>query len=447
MNIGIDVDGVLFPIEEYQLTEGKKFFRTKPIVNENGYGIKEVFNCSVKEEVIFWIRKTFNFNRNVVVPAGMAEMIQKLRSEGNKVYIVTSRALADKDNILGKIMRSELEKALKRNGIEVDGIIYTSVKNMENSKKEIIEKYNINIMIDDKKEVVDALKNSTHAICYETRNNKDYSDAKVKKVSNVEELEFVIATIINEYKNSRIKDLHYTEINELSSDEQIGYFEALREAYKKEVDVYGLEKGEAECEKIVGKLRKLCNTIYRPNIIDGDKFPTGDGIIMAANHLHSYDPLLVLAPQMKNFHLLAKSELKDDKIFNKLFTSIGSIFVDNSDPESRKRAKEDLIKAVLNGGNIMMFPEGTRNRTEERLLDFHMGTVSIAQITGAPIYPFAVNKDYKLFNNSLCVAVGEPIYVKPNDNLVEKNEELKRAISELLKKVENYEEEKRTSKR
>ena len=49
------VDGVLFPLEEYQLTEGEKFFRKKPIVNENGYGIKEVFNCSVKEEVIFWI--------------------------------------------------------------------------------------------------------------------------------------------------------------------------------------------------------------------------------------------------------------------------------------------------------------------------------------------------------------------------------------------------------
>ena len=78
---------------------------------------------------------------------------------------------------------------------------------------------------------------------------------------------------------------------------------------------------------------------------------------------------------------------------------------------------------------------------------FHMGTVSIAQITGAPIYPFAVNKDYKLFNNSLCVAIGDPIYVKPNDNLEEKNEELKEAISELLKKVENYEEQKEASKR
>ena len=131
MNIGIDVDGVLFPIEDYQLVEGSKFFRKKPIVNENGYGIKEVFNCSVKEEVIFWIRKTFNFNRNVVVPDGMAEMIRKLRSEGNKVYIITSRALADEDNVLGIAIGSTIGSkyidVLIEQNLEVDNYLVMSV--------------------------------------------------------------------------------------------------------------------------------------------------------------------------------------------------------------------------------------------------------------------------------------------------------------------------------
>ena len=76
-----------------------------------------------------------------------------------------------------------------------------------------------------------------------------------------------------------------------------------------------------------------------------------------------------------------------------------------------------------------------------------MGTVNIAQITDAPIIPFAVNKDYKLFKNSLCVSIGDPIYVKETDNLVEKNNELKESISNLLYEVEEYEKAKVNTKK
>ena len=351
MTIGIDVDGVLFPIEDYQLREGEKFFHN--IVDENGYGIKETFGCSDRDEVLFWALKTFDFNRNVKSPRGMAELINKLRKD-NKVYIVTSRALADKNNIAGKIMRNELEKALKRNNIDVDGIIYTSMTNMGESKKEAIKKYNIDIMIDDKVEVVDCLKDVTNVICYETRNNRLYNDFKVSKVRNVDELENEIYRIIYEYNNSRMNILKYDELAILSDDEKKKYFEDLRKLYRSETDIYGFQKGEDGCNKIVSRLRKLSNTLYKPHIIHEDKFPKENGVILACNHLHSFDPLTVLAKDMKTFHLLAKSDLKLDKKYSKLFTSIGSIFVDNDDAKSRNTAKEDLIKVVLNGGNIMI---------------------------------------------------------------------------------------------
>ena len=233
--------------------------------------------------------------------------------------------------------------------------------------------------------------------------------------------------------------LKYPEIDKLSDIEKQKYFEELRTLYRNETDIYAIEKGEQGCEKIVSRLRKLSNALYRPHIIHGENFPMGNGVILACNHLHSFDPLTVLAKDMKVFHLLAKSDLKLDKKYSKLFTAVGSIFVDNDDAKSRNNAKEELIKVVLNGGNIMMFPEGTRNRTDERLLDFHIGTVNVAQITGAPIIPFALNKDYKIFKNSLCVSIGNPIYVKENDNLVTKNNELKETISDLLTEVEEYE--------
>ena len=61
MNIGFDADGVIFPIEDYQISEGQKFFKDRNIKDINGYGIKEVFGCTSKEEFKFWLKNTAKF--------------------------------------------------------------------------------------------------------------------------------------------------------------------------------------------------------------------------------------------------------------------------------------------------------------------------------------------------------------------------------------------------
>lgn len=438
MNFGFDVDGVLFPIEDYQIKEGQKFFKDRKIKDINGYGIKEVFGCTSKEEFEFWLKNTFDYNRNVIANAGMSELINDLRKRGNRVYIITSRAKATENNILGSTMRKELENALKRNNIEVDGIIYTSTKNMEESKLDAIKKYNIHAMVEDKKEVLDYIKNDTKAICFATRNNSDYFDEKVAKVIDSNELRDELQDYISDFNSSRIPLLNYKDIDKMSNSEKIEYFKALKESYRSLIDPYYLEKGEIGCANVIGKMQKVFNTAYRPTVLHEEKMPQKGGIILASNHLHSFDPLLIMTKSKLPFHLLAKEELHEDKKWDKLFTTIGSIFVDNNDADSRRKAKEDLVKVVLNNGVAMMFPEGTRNKTDKRLLDFHMGTVSVAQITNAPIYPFAINSDYRLFKNNLCVSIGDPMYVSPTDNLVEKNDELKENISHLLDEVNDY---------
>lgn len=439
MNIGFDVDGVLFNIENYQLVKGKEYFKNKEIKDINGYGIKEVFDTTTKEEIMFWLRHTIDFNKNIVAIPGMSDLINSLRNSGNKVYIITSRAMADKPGVLGSFMRKELEESLKRNGIFVDGIIYTDTKNMAISKLDAIKKYNIHIMVDDNKEILDTIKNDTKAICFSTRNNSDYNDKLVSRVNNATELSNEIQRIIflNDLFSTKMVDYH--KLESMSDIEKSVYFTKLKESYKSMIDKYSLEKGENGCEYVIGKMQKIYNFLYKPHVIHPENMPTRGKVILVSNHLHSFDPLLLMTKSKMPFHLLAKEELHDSKIWDKLFTTIGSVFVDNNDAKSRKKAKEDLIKVVLNGGVAMMYPEGTRNKTDQRLLDFHIGTVSIAQITGAPIIPFAINQDYKIINNKLCVAIGDPIYVSSLDNLVDKNNELKLAISNLLEEVENYE--------
>lgn len=443
MNIAFDVDGVIFPIEDFQIIEGKKYFKEKSVYDIDGYGIKEIFNCTEKEEIRFWIKNTFKFNRNVIVTEGINEIINKLRNQGHSIYILTARAKANENNLIGSIMRRELENALKRNNIKVDGIIYTSTYRSEIDKRNAIERYNIHIMVEDKISNIENIKDITNTICFVTRNNKDYFDKKVHKCFNSQDLDKTITHIINGYNKSTVELLNYQTINKMSLEEKRKYFEQLKQNYYISRNPLEMEKGENGCKKIVGRMKKIYNFMFKPKVIHKERFPNSGGVILAANHLHAFDPLLIMSHSNITFHLLAKQELLDNKVWNKLFTTIGSVFVDNDNPESRKKAKEDMIMTLLNDGVIMMFPEGTRNKTEKRLLDFHMGTVNIAQITGCPIYPCAINADYKIFKNNLCVSFGEPMYIEPGDDLIEKNKELKQHIELLLNEVDYYESENR----
>ena len=50
--IGIDVDGVLTYLEEYQLKTGKKYFKTQDF-DETKYDIQDIFNVTKKERKVY----------------------------------------------------------------------------------------------------------------------------------------------------------------------------------------------------------------------------------------------------------------------------------------------------------------------------------------------------------------------------------------------------------
>lgn len=466
LNIGFDIDGVLNDIEKFQLEEGFKYFRKKYInsyykkhgillknsdvkdsdiiVDRNGYGIKEIFGCTEEEEVAFWTKYTPKF---FFEPAkeNMATLIHDLRAKGNKIYIISSRALTTEDSKKGQLMRFLVEQWLKRNNIEYDEIVYCSTKNSSIDKVEACKKYNIDVIVEDNKENVEALNKVTNVICFHTKNNEGYSgenthyaynyDDVGKAINEIHAQKILKVTAEEERINNTFKILNREEREKLSHDNLISYYKDLKTYYANiPFDKNQMLKFEKQCINVLKVLQPVFNAYYKPKVLNKNVFPSETGVIYASNHLHSYDPLLILN-SVKNvsFHLLAKSELLDEKI-GELFKYIGSVFVDNNDYESKQQAKEEIIKILLHGGNTMQFPEGTRNRREYNryMLDFKYGVVDIAQITGAPIIPFAINDNYSFRSSGLFVNIGEPMYVKPEDDLTVANIKLRDTIATLL---------------
>ena len=56
----------------------------------------------------------------------------------------------------------------------------------------------------------------------------------------------------------------------------------------------------------------------------------------------------------------------------------------------------------------------------------------LSQITGAPIIPLAVNNNYSFRSKTLIACAGEPMIVRPGDDIKEKNQLLTEKIATLV---------------
>lgn len=130
-------------------------------------------------------------------------------------------------------------------------------------------------------------------------------------------------------------------------------------------------------------------TFIRYRFYGKENFRKGQAYIYVSNHTSFLDipGLTMLLPGQ--FRPLAKKELLKIPIFGWIARS-ATIIVDRSSPESRKKSI-DRLKAFLKAGiSILIFAEGTQNRSKDILQPFHDGAFRIAVDTQQPILPVVV---------------------------------------------------------
>jgi 1-acyl-sn-glycerol-3-phosphate acyltransferase len=181
-------------------------------------------------------------------------------------------------------------------------------------------------------------------------------------------------------------------------------------------------------------LKVICGTIlkvlYRPKVYGTENIPETGGVVFVSNHKHAFDPVVVMTFTSRFVHYLAKESIFRG-IHGKMLESIGIIKVDRSkrNPLAVMSA-ENVLSA---GGAIGIFPEGTRNRTEEPLLKFKTGAVRMAQNTNALIIPCAIRGEFKVFKKGLEIEYGKPLEVS-GMTVEEANDFVKNEVLSLLRK-------------
>ena len=181
-------------------------------------------------------------------------------------------------------------------------------------------------------------------------------------------------------------------------------------------------------------LKPICNVLlhllYHPKILGKENIPEEGPIIFAGNHKHAVDPVMVITSTNRVVHFMAK-EFLFKGFHGWVFRKIGLIEIYKN--RSNQLAVIEAEKILKNGGTVGIFPEGTRNRTENLLLKFRHGTVAIAKNTNVPIVPFAIKGKYRLFRNDVSIEFGKPIDVS-NMELEEANHFLKEQVQMLLER-------------
>lgn len=156
-------------------------------------------------------------------------------------------------------------------------------------------------------------------------------------------------------------------------------------------------------------LKPVYKFYYSPKIYCKENLNIDGPIIIAGNHIHLMDQCNVIISSKRVINYMAKKEYFDSFKTRWFFKLVGCIPVDRSKKD--QNAKNSALEILNSGGAIGIFPEGTRNKTEEKLLPFKYGAVSMARETNATIIPVAVTGDYKFRSKSLKAKFGKPFKV------------------------------------
>jgi len=154
------------------------------------------------------------------------------------------------------------------------------------------------------------------------------------------------------------------------------------------------------------RLRKEFTNILIPVLgiqieVIGD-LPKGGGLLIC-NHRSYFDPFIIF----NDIYALpvGKAEVKKWPIIGTAAQVSGAIFVDRSNPESRKQTRKTITETIQKGYFVINYPEGTTH-TNAQTITFKKGMFEDAANESIKVFPIALE-----YQNEKMAFVGDDTFV------------------------------------
>lgn len=127
-----------------------------------------------------------------------------------------------------------------------------------------------------------------------------------------------------------------------------------------------------------------------------EHFERGQNYVVVCNHNTFMDVALSSPgiPGMGN-KTIAKSELAKIPLFGIIYRR-GSVLVNRKSEESRKSSFNKMKEVLSMGLHMCLYPEGTRNKTDQPLQKFHDGAFRLAIDSGKSVMPTVILHSKKI---------------------------------------------------
>ena len=167
------------------------------------------------------------------------------------------------------------------------------------------------------------------------------------------------------------------------------------------------------------KLRKVANLIVRKlnvriEVIDQSNIPLQEGFMFASNHQGSADAFIFVDSCLITTTAVSKIEGKKIPFLSMWYDVMEVIFFKRESLKDGVRMANSLASYLMEGRNVLIFPEGTRSRSQT-MNEFKPGSFKGAFKTKAPIIPLALINAYipldsKEHKKVIKVVYGQPIH-------------------------------------
>lgn len=124
----------------------------------------------------------------------------------------------------------------------------------------------------------------------------------------------------------------------------------------------------------------------RVKILGRENFKSKENYIVVCNHNSMMD-VPITSPGIPGANkTIAKIELSKIPLFGIIYKR-GSVLIDRKNENSRKESYNKMKWVLEQGMHMCIYPEGTRNKTNDPLKSFHDGAFKLSFETGKAIIP------------------------------------------------------------
>ena len=188
MRIGIDIDDTISNTASYLIEEAfvyDRLYKKKGVKDNTAYDFCDIFNWTRNDKYDYYRYIYDNNIHNMPIKPHAREIINKLKKEGHKIYIITRR-----DSDIYKDPYKESKNWLKKNKVKFDKLIVKA-----KDKGLACKKLNVDIFIDDLPSNCKRVEEENiKVLMFDTPYNKE--EKNYKRVVSWEE----IYNIVNEVK-------------------------------------------------------------------------------------------------------------------------------------------------------------------------------------------------------------------------------------------------------